>query len=165
MRKIASIFGIGMVSMALGLAPAFAQQAMPKPAGNTPATVQPKTDVTTPASSAARDADTKSADVKNGAGAVQAKPGMDMKASPNPVKPGPEVKGAPVEGKSEAGLKSEKAAPAKQGANLKAGKHHKQAKNATKSNARHEHHAKAKAQVRDTDKKMETNGPATPSAR
>src|SRR5208337_1237519 len=96
MKKLASILGIGVISMAVALAPAFAQQTQPQgPAGST--AIQPKSDVKTPAANQA------GKDEKN----LPAKPGPDVKATapaPSP-KPMGDVKAGSAPAKKDAGAK------------------------------------------------------------
>jgi hypothetical protein len=96
MKKLASILSIGVITMAVALAPAFAQQTQPQE-GAGPAAIQPKSDVKTPASSQPGNA-------KN----LPAKPGPDLKAT------------APAPSPKPAGdVKTEKPAPAKIGTDVK----------------------------------------------
>ena len=98
MKKLASILGIGVISMAVALAPAFAQQTQPQgPAGSS--TIQSKSDVKTPAANQA---------------------GKDEKNLP--AKSGPDVKAGSATAKTDAGAKEMKGTNVKPGANLKSDK-------------------------------------------
>ena len=118
MKKLASMVGIGVISMTVALGPAFAQQSNPLEQPGASATVQPKTDSKTPAVGAT------AKDEKNTA----AKPGSEMKNEGLPAKPAPDVKSSSTMGQSKpdtkapvTGLsgKDEKNAPVKPGASLK----------------------------------------------
>ncbi len=100
MKKLASILSISAISMAVALAPAFAQQTKPmEPAGT--ATVQPKSDVNVPANQTGKDEKNLPAkpgsELKPGAGAkttassTSGKPMGDVKTN---VKPGANLKSA-----------------------------------------------------------------------
>jgi len=117
MKKFASILGIGVMSMAVALAPAFAQQTQPQgPAGST--AIQPKSDVTTPAANQA---------------------GKDEKNLP--AKSGPDVKAGSATAKTDAGAKEMKGTNVKPGANLKSDKPVKSESHA-KAVKTPKHHAK-----------------------
>ncbi len=133
MKKLASIIGIGVISMAVALAPAFAQQTQPQgPAGST--AIQPKSDVKTPAANQA------GKDGKN----LPAKSGPDVKAtapapSPKPMADLKTEKPAPA--KTDAGVRDTKDANVKPGANLKSDKPVKSASHA-KAVTTQKHHVK-----------------------
>jgi hypothetical protein len=154
MKKMASIFAIGMVSMALATGPAFAQQVAPKPAENTPATVSPKIDETAAPSAAV----------------TGEKTTTPKTAVSEPAAVKADVKKDAA--KAETAVKSEKATSAKQvkqAAVAKTNKHHKHVKKTDKCSGKYEHHAKAKAKAKahtgDADKKMEKTESLTPSAK
>jgi hypothetical protein len=110
MKKLASILGIGMVSMAVALAPAFAQQTQPQ--GSTGSTtVQPKLDVKTPTG------DNAGKDEKN----MPVKPGDVQGKQTAPMKPAPDVKAtAPAPSPKPMGeVKSEKSVSPKTGTDVK----------------------------------------------
>ena len=130
MKKLASIIGISVISMAVAIAPVFAQQTKPhEPAGS--AAIQPKSDVKIPAVSQT------GKDEKN----LPAKPGSDVKSETVPGNPAPNVKAGAAPAKTDAGAKDLKSPNAKPGANLKSGppaKSHADAKAA----ATPKHHVK-----------------------
>jgi len=141
MKKLGSILGISVISVAVAFAPAFAQQALPQGPG-APAALQPKSDVKTPAS------DQAGKDEKN----LPAKPGPDVKASapvpsPKPAgnvkseKPASDVKAGSTSSKTDKGAKGQKGTNAKPEANLKSTKTVKTAAR-DKSSATPKHHAK-----------------------
>jgi len=168
MKKIASIVGISMISMAVALAPAFAQQTNPPEPSKVPATVQVKADekaLATEKSPAATTStksekslpakegtevkpDNKATSPKPGTDikseSLPSKPGTDSKAATAPAKPGTDMKTAPLSGKAETGVKDPKNVPVKSGADLK----------------KHGTHDKSK----DVDKKAATEQPVKPSA-
>lgn len=112
MKKIASILGVSILSMAVGFGPAFAQQTKPQdPAGS--ATVQPKLDEKAPAAGAASKSEA-------GAPAKPATPAVDAKAGTTSTKTGTDVKAGTLPAKPDAGVKTEAATPAKPG-DVKAG--------------------------------------------
>ena len=139
MKKLASILGIGVISMAVALVPAFAQQTQPQgPAGSS--TIQSKSDVKTPAANQA------GKDEKN----LPAKSGPDVKATapaPSP-KPMADVKTEkPAPAKTDAGVKDMKGANAKPGANLKSDKPLKSASHAKAVTAQKHHGKKSSGKV------------------
>ncbi len=73
MKKISTIIGVGMLSMAVALAPAFAQQTKPQEPASSTTAVQPKADAKAPVTAPAAK-DDKSLPVK---------PGTDTKAAPS----------------------------------------------------------------------------------
>ncbi len=111
MKKLASILGIGAISMAVALAPAFAEQTKPQePAGT--ATVQPKSGVKVPAKPMGdlkTDKDKSTAD----------KTGSDVKSEAVPGKPAPDVKAGTAPAKTGTAGKNRKGSNIKSGANLK----------------------------------------------
>ena len=114
MKKLASILGIGMISMAVAFAPAFAQQT-PTPATTGSGSIQPKSDETSAPSKAG-------SDVTN-----EGIPGK----TPSDVKAGSSPTGADVH-------KDMKGAGSKPGASLKS---HKSSKSAS-ANVKSKHHVK-----------------------
>jgi len=126
MKKISTIIGVGMISMAVALAPAFAQMTKsPEPPSSTATSVQPKTDEKAPASAPAAK-DVKGLPAKPGTDTksqnVPAKPVTDTKASTVPAKPGTDVKSdtKAMPAKPLIDTKSQNV-PAKSGADMKAG--------------------------------------------
>ena len=136
MKKLASILGIGAISMAVALAPAFAQQTTPRePAGT--ATVQPKSDVKVPANQTGKDEKNRpekpgsesaapSTSSKSMGGvktdkdkSIPDKSGSDVKSEAVPGKPAPNVKAGTAPANSGAGVKNQKGSNVKPGANLK----------------------------------------------
>ncbi|MGA2401236.1 MAG: hypothetical protein ABSG91_05955 [Syntrophobacteraceae bacterium] len=110
MKKVASIIGIGVISMAVAIAPVFAQQTKPQePAGS--AAIQPKSDVKIPV------VNQTGKDEKN----LTAKPGSDVKSEVVPGKAVPDVKAGAAPAKTDTGAKDRKGSTAKPGANLKSG--------------------------------------------
>jgi hypothetical protein len=117
MKKLASILGISAISMAVALAPAFAQQTKPQePVGT--ATVQPKSDVKVPD-----------------------KTGSDVKSEAVPGKPAPDVKAGTAPAKTGTVEKNQKGANVKPGANLKSDKPAKSNVH-SKAVAKSKHHVK-----------------------
>ncbi len=170
MKKLASILGIGAISVAVALAPAFAQQTKPEePAGT--ATVQPKSDVKIPANVTAKDEKTLPAKPgsasKPGAGtkttapsnsvkpmsdvktdkdkSTPAKTGSDVKNEAVSGKAAPDVKAGTVPAKTGTGVKNQKGSNVKPGANLKSVRHAK-SKVHSKAAATHKHHVKNSSQ-------------------
>ena len=134
MKKLASMVGIGVISMTVALAPAFGQQTKPLDQPSGTAAVQPKTDTKVPVAA------TTVKDEKN----LPAKPESGIKSEGLATKPAPETKSATLPGKSETGAKDGKSAPVKPGAAMKSDK--------PASSATHE---KAVTDHRDSDKKVE----------
>jgi hypothetical protein len=133
MKKLASILGIGAISMAVALAPAFAQQTKPQePAGT--ATVQPKSDAKVPAKPMG--------DVKTDKGDSNAsKTGNDVKSEAVSGKPAPDVKAGAASAKTGAAEKNLKGSNVKPGASLKSDRHSKSNVH-SKAVAKAKHHAK-----------------------
>ncbi len=120
MKKLASILGISAISMAVALAPAFAQQTEPRePAGT--ATVQPKSDVKVPANQTGKDE-------KN----LPGKPGSELKPGA-----GAKTTASSTSGKPTGDVKTN----VKPGANLKSG-HTAKSKVHSKAVATSKHHVK-----------------------
>ena len=170
MKKLASILGIGAISMAVALAPAFAQQTKPQePAGT--ATVQPKSDVKVPANVTAKDEKTLPAkpgsESKPGAGtkttapsnsvkpmsdvktdkdkSTPAKTGSDVKSEAVPGKTAPDVKSGTAPAKTGTGADNRKGSNVKPGANLKSDQPAK-SKVHSKAVATPKHHVKKSSQ-------------------
>ncbi|MHC1727087.1 MAG: hypothetical protein AB9866_13945 [Syntrophobacteraceae bacterium] len=123
MKKLSSIIGVGVVSMAVALSPAFAQQTKPADPPASGSVVQPKVDEKTPAVKPAPK-DEKNLPAKPGAdtkgqAATQVKPGADVKAATTPS-PKPEVKVQPaVPSKPATDVKGPVTTPATPGADMK----------------------------------------------
>jgi len=159
MKRLGSILGISLISLAVGLGPAFGQQTSSQGPGVSTA-IQSKSDVKTPAT------DQASKDEKN----LPAKAGPDVKApvaapSPKPAgnvknekrastktgtdakheavsgKPAPDTKAGSTSSKTDKGAKDQKGTNAKPAANLKSTKPVKSASH-DKSSAAPKHHAK-----------------------
>lgn len=95
MKKLASIVGIGVISMSVALAPAFAQQAKPLDQPGAAATVQPKTDTKSPAvgNMGKDEKNMPKPEVKN---EIPAKPAPDAKGSMATVQPKTDTKSPAV---------------------------------------------------------------------
>lgn len=111
MKKLTTIFGIGAISMAVALAPAFAQQVKPQDTTAPAATIQPKASDKAPAPTNPAGKDEKNLSVKPG----------DTKAEQTThAKPGAEAKEiARSQAKASADVKNEKATPSKPGTDVK----------------------------------------------
>ncbi len=138
MKKLASILGIGAISMAVALAPAFAQQTKPQePAGS--ATVQPKSGVQVPAN-------------------------QTVKGTKElPGKPAPDVKTVTEPAKADTGAKDQKGSHVKPGANLKSGQPAKSSVH-SKAAATPKHHVKKKSSLNPASRmhaKANTSNPET----
>jgi hypothetical protein len=127
MKKFASIIGVSVLSIAVGLAPAFAQQTT-KPMDNvgSSTTIQPKTDEKAPGANPAVKGE-KSLPAKPGMDvktdkALPAKTGTDVKSENIPAKSGTDVKASSkvaVSAKPGMDVKTDKALPAKTGTEVK----------------------------------------------
>jgi hypothetical protein len=141
MKKFASIIGVGVLSMAVGFAQAFAQQTKPMDNTGSTTTVQLKTDekaqTATPSvrndktlpGRPAGDSKSSSVNTRQGAGvsaksdtALPAKTGTDVKNESVPAKSGADMKTGSLPGKSQMGAKDDKASAVRPGADLKSEK-------------------------------------------
>ncbi len=115
MKKLASIVGIGVLSMAVGLAPAFAQSKPPEPAGGTVTKADEKAPATSQAVKDTKSIPAKAAsDVK----ATTTAPAADLKKEAATVKPSDD-KTRSLPAKAGAAVKEEKSAPVKPGVEMK----------------------------------------------
>ena len=108
MKKLASILGIGAISMAVALAPAFAQQTKPREPAGTKTTAQLHFRAK-PMGNVKTDKDK----------STPAKTGSDVKSETVPVKPAQDVKAGKTPAKTGTAAKNRKGTNVKPGANMK----------------------------------------------
>lgn len=144
MKKLASILGIGVISAAVALAPAFAEQTKPMDQASS-ATVQSAPDVKTPAVNQAGK-DEKNLPSKSGTGTqagqvTSAKTGSDVKTGTVSGKPAADVKTGSAPAKTDTAVKETKSTEVKSDANLQNNTAAKSAAD-TKSVATPKHHVR-----------------------